>query len=284
MKSIRVRCLIILVASSLTACSSLFYGEYGSRTGVSGSLVDYLYPNGEIPTQSDSSTPRLNLPLRVGLAFVPTNSFSGQPLSEATKSDLLGKVKTAFQSRDYIEHIEVIPDTYLRSSSGFQGMQQVARLYGVDVMALVSYDQVTATDDTKASLLYWTIVGAYIIEGTENQVQTFIDTAVFDVSTKQLLFRAPGTDKRESRSTLIESNEDLRNSRTLGFVGAMDDMTVNLTSELERFEMTIVENPSVAEVTWEKGKGGGGAIGLFWLGLLSIVFFRRRQVWYSATL
>lgn len=62
-------------------------------------------------------------------------------------------------------------------------MAQVARLYGVDVMALVSYDQVIHTDDTKASLLYWTIIGAYIIKGSQFDTATFVDTAVFDINT-----------------------------------------------------------------------------------------------------
>ncbi len=154
-------------------------------------------------------------------------------------------------------------------------MQQVARLYGVDVMALVSYDQVAATDDTRASLLYWTIVGAYFIKGTENEVQTFVDTAVFDVSSRKLLFRAPGIDKRESRSTLVESTENLRKSRELGFAGAMATMTTNLTSELDNFEKKLEDNQTLAQVAWQDGRGGGGAITLFWLVLIAVRLTRR---------
>lgn len=282
MKSIRSQCVIILLAMSLTACSGMWHGQYGSRSGVSSSLVDYLYPKGEVPPELDATVPRLNLPLRVGLAFVPTTGYSGQWFSEATKTELLAQVRLAFNDRQYIEHIEIIPDTYLRSSGGFDGMQQVARLYGVDVMALVSYDQVAATDETQASLLYWTIVGAYVIEGTQNEVQTFVDTAVFDVSSRQLLFRAPGTDKRESTTTLVESDEDLRKSRELGFAGAMANMTTNLTTELERFEEELENNSAVAEVAWEDGQGGGGAVGLFWLAFVTVCLARHRQRSYVA--
>ncbi len=268
--------LVIGLSIALAGCSALWQGPLEPRSGVSSSLVDYLYPKGEVPAEFEARIPRLSLPLRVGLAFVPSTAGDTPGLSEATKSELLDRVRSAFESREYIEHIEIIPDSYLRSSSGFDGMQQVARLYGVDVMALVSYDQVAATDDTQASLLYWTIVGAYVIKGTENEVQTFVDTAVFDVSSRKLLFRAPGTNKRESKSTFVESRENLRKTRELGFASAMDAMTTNLTSELDSFETKLENDPSVAQATWSDGRGGSGATDLVWLFLLAACLTRRR--------
>ncbi|UCG73712.1 MAG: rhombotarget lipoprotein [Chromatiales bacterium] len=241
-------------------CSWMFGnpGQAETRQGVSSSLVDYLYPKGEKPAELEPGTPRLELPLRVGIAFVPAASASSQVLSEATKTELLNEVRSAFIDREYIQHIEVIPETYLSANSGLSGMQQVARLYGVDVMALVSYDQVVATDDTQASILYWTIVGAYFIPATENEVQTFVDTAVFDVRTGTLLFRAPGTDKRQSQTTAVQSMEQMREDRTGGFAAAMGDMTSNLSTELTRFEDRLEEEPQLADVQWQEGSRGGG--------------------------
>ena len=278
MALIRSRCLFIVLSALLAGCSALWHGQPGSRSGISSSLVDYLYPKGEVPPDFEAQIPRLNLPLRVGLAFVPTTGGATPGLSEATKSELLDRVRLAFEGREYIQHIEVIPDTYLRSSKGFNGMQQVARLFGVDVMALVSYDQVAATDDTRASLLYWTIVGAYVIKGTENEVQTFVDTAVFDVASRKLLFRAPGIDKLESKSTFVESPENLRKSRELSFAGAMTTMTTNLSSELDEFEKKLEDDPTLAQVAWEDGRGGGGATSLIWLVLIAVRLTRRRTL------
>jgi len=270
---------VIIIGLSVLAggCSAMWVGHPATRSGVSSSLVDYLYPKGEVPPEFESRIPHLDLPLRVGLAFVPTTGVATPGLSEATKSGLLARVRQAFEGRDYIEHIEVIPDTYLRSSKGFEGMQQVARLYGVDVMALVSYDQVVATDDTRASLLYWTIVGAYVIKATENEVQTFVDTAVFDVASRKLLFRAPGIDRRESKATLVESMEDLRKSREAGFAAAMEAMTGNLLVELDQFEKKLEDNPALAEVAWKDGRGGGGTVDPLWLLPLLVCLARRRR-------
>ncbi len=252
----------------VSACTWLWQESgYQQREGVSSSLVDYLYPKGEVPPERETTIPRLELPLRVGIAFVPADSQYSGTLSEATKNDLLNQVKGRFVDLDYVEHIEVIPETYLRSSKGFEGLQQVARLYGVDVMALVSYDQVAATADTKASILYWTIVGAYVIEATANEVQTFVDTAVFDIATQKLLFRAPGINRREFRSTAVENPEKLREQRTEGFTAAMADMTNNLATELDRFEERLEQEPTLAQVEWSEDADGGGAAA-DWLALL----------------
>lgn len=251
-----------LVMLLIAGCSSLWnFGD--SRSGVSSSLVDYLYPAGEVPPDTQDTIPYLKLPLRVGIAFVPGQSGRGA-ISEATKMQLLETVKAQFTDRDYIEHIEVIPDTYLGSSKGINGMQQVARLYGVDVMALVSYDQVAVSEDNPSSFLYWTIVGSYVIKATSNEVQTFVDTAVLDVSTARLLFRAPGLNKTSDRSTLIESGEIVRKAKDASFSAAMDAMTQNLTIELDQFQERVQEDPQVARTEWKSGSGGG-ALGFWFL-------------------
>ncbi|QOJ32912.1 MAG: rhombotarget lipoprotein [Gammaproteobacteria bacterium] len=271
MNALRAIITIALGTALATGCSALF-DEHGSgmRTGVSSSLVDYLYPKGDIPPPQDQQIPHLVLPLRVGLAFVPGNSAPGNAPTEALKNQLLEQARKQFLDRKYIASIEVIPETYLRSTTGFEGMQQVARLYGADVMALVSYDQVTTTTDNKLALTYWTIVGAYVIKGTENQTQTFVDTAVFDVASRKLLFRAPGVDAREESSTAVEASQVVRDSRAASFTSAMSNMTTNLAAELDRFQQRLKDEPQLAEVEWKGGsKGGGGALGLPGLAILA---------------
>lgn len=250
----------VAFAIFLSGCSTIWDWGSARRQGTSSSLVDYLYPDGSLPPEVDESVPHLQLPLRVGIAFVPGQPSYGT-ISEATKMRLLENVKAEFIDRDYISHIEVIPDTYLRSSTGIAGMQQVARLYAADVMALVSYDQVAVSEENAAGILYWTIVGSYLIKATSNEVQTFVDTAVFDVPTGRLLFRAPGADVMSDRSTLVEAGEVVRKTRDASFAAAMEQMTVNLTGELDKFRERVQEDPSVAQAEWTTGHSGGGALG-----------------------
>ena len=267
---------LILGTALLAACS--FWGSAG-RQGVSSSLVDYLYPQGEIPPSPEGQVPNLKLPLTVGLAFVPAQSAGGQVLTETQRIKLLNDVKAAFAGRDYIREITVIPDAYMRSGRGFGALEQTARLYGLDVMALVSYDQVTHTAERTSSLLYWTIVGAYLVKGNKNDVSTFVDTAVFDVPTRKLLFRAPGLNEFKSSSTLVDLERDVRMAQQQGFERAMADMTVNLDNELATFKERIRTDGSV-NVTRASSDGGSGTTDPALLAMLTVALLlaaRRRR-------
>lgn len=265
---------LLLALTALSGCAAL-NDAAGRRQGASSSLVDYLYPNGERPPARDDTVPTLTLPLRVGIAFVPSRDASTPGLSELHKNELLGKVKAAFADRPFIRDIQIVPDAYLRSRRGFQTVDQVARLYGFDVIALVSYDQVVHTEDTKAALLYWTIVGAYLIPGSKNDVQTFVDAAIFDVKTRKLLLRAPGIDRIESTSTLVNVPEERRKARERSFDLALADMTRNLDHEIDAFRERIRSDRSVniARVANAAGTpaGGGGAIAFMPLVVLATI-------------
>ena len=249
----------IFLLPLISGCASFWYGPGYEKTreGASSSLVDYLYPEGEVPPMVDEQLPYLNLPIRVGIAFVP--SPRSEDISAAEKQELLERVADAFRDRDYVQSIEAIPDTYMQSAKGVRGMKQVATLYDADVMALVSYDQISFSGERDSALLYWTIVGTLMIKGNTNEVQTMIDTAVFDVSTTKLLFRAPGTHNEQRNSTLMEKKRELRKLRSTGFVAATDDMIGNLDTELETFRKDI-ESGQRAQVAWRPGSGGGGSV------------------------
>ena len=268
-----------VLASCLLAsgCTALWQAMTGNpaRTGTSSSLVDYLYPKGDAP-KVDTTVPHLALPVRVGIAFVPPSQRSAADLSEAMQTQLLQKTRAAFVERDFIASIDVIPQSYLQSSRGFAGIDQLARLYGIDVIALVSFDQVAVADDTKASLLYWTIVGAYFIKGSRGDVQTFVDTAVFDVKTHRLLFRAPGTNTLTKSSTLVDSPAELRAQRAESFEKAMADMTANLVKELDAFKVRV-QQEHVVTVSQRDNAGGGAADAVVALLALTLMWSARRR-------
>jgi len=271
----------LMAVAALTSSCAHFWTGPQTRQGVSSSLVDFLYPEGEIPPRFDSHVPRLHLPLQVGLAFVPANRPRMEALSEAHKAQLLEKVKSAFSGPAYIRSIQIIPDAYLRRSRGFETLDQVARMYGLDIVALVSYDQIAHKETTKASIFYWTIAGAYFIKGNRNEVQTFVDTAIFDVRSRKLLFRAPGTDTIQETTTLVNSREHLRKTREESFSAAMADMTANLETELHRFKDRIKADQSVT-IAHRKGYGGGGSLDAGAIGLLLVLAAAGRRQRCSA--
>jgi rhombotail lipoprotein len=270
----------VLVCCLLAGCTGYWQSVVGEapRQGVSSSLVDYLYPDGGEPPAFDPTVPTLEVPLRVGVAFVP--SYSGSDVvSEAFKARLLEQVRTRFAAEDYIGDLVVVPETYLSGRRGFSGLDQISRLYGLDVIALISYDQVALAEDKTSSILYWTIVGAYFIEGSKNDVSTFVDTAVFDVKTRKLLLRAPGVNELSRSSTLVRNPERLREAQQASFEAAMSDMTGNLADELKRFEARIKEDKSVLISDARRGSSGGGSVPAWLVGaaLAAFVLARRRR-------
>lgn len=266
---------IATLALALTACASL---RPERSAGVSASLVDFLYPKGEAPEQVTDARPHLQVPLTVGLAFVPANGGACHRCaapSAALQSELLERVKQRFADRNYIREIKVIPEAYLRQGKGFTTLEQLSRLYGFDVIALVSYDQVALGNERTSSLLYWTIVGAYVIKGSHNDVHTFVDTAVLDVKTRKLLLRAPGIDVRGFNATMVESGREVAVQSGEAMRAATDQMIANLDAELATFRERIKADNSVIVTRRpptdgdSRGGGGGGALG--WLALAGLL-------------
>jgi rhombotail lipoprotein len=242
---------------------------FGNHPGTrqAGSVVDYLYPDAKEPPKMEATVTRLRLPVRVGIAFAPGGG-NGAGLPEAAKTQLLERVKASFGQYDYIGSIEVIPSAYLRPHGGFGNLDQVARMFNVDVIALVSYDQIRFNDTNRLAVLYWTVVGAYLIKGDQYDVQTMVDAAVFDVRSRKLLFRAPGTSQVKGSSTLAGYSKEIRGAQSDGYVQAVDQMIPQLQAQLAGFKERAKSDPGI-QVERRNGERGAGRFG--WVAALLAV-------------
>jgi rhombotail lipoprotein len=263
----------IKVIASVVLSTALLLGCASQQIRTQSSVVDYLYPDG-VETAVQPSTPRLNIPIRVGIAFVPERaarshsnrrfyaSISGGSLTEADKSRLLERIADNFRKHAFVSDIEVIPSPYLSPSGSFGNLEQIRTMYGIDVIALVSYDQVQFTDDGMLSLTYWTIVGAYVVAGQKNDTNTMLDTAVYHIQSRKMLFRAPGISQVKGRATPVNLSEELRADSIESFEQATDEMITNLDAELTEFKKRLKSRPEQAEVVYRDGYSGGGALSL----------------------
>jgi len=244
------------------------------------SAVDYLYPGKDNPNEQ-VSVPVMALPIKVGIAFVPDSNsqrqrsfwpemFRGaasQPnplvLTEKQKVELMQKVAEHFRSYPFIGSIEIIPSAYLTPGGSFANLDQIRTMYGIDAVALVSYDQVQFTDEGATSFLYWTLVGAYLVPGEKNTTQTMIDAVVFDIKSRKMLFRAPGTSQIKGKATPVNLAEELRSDSGKGFEVAADDMVQNLDLQLNLFREKVKQSPEEYRVVHRPGYTGGADLG--WL-------------------
>jgi len=247
----------------------------------SSSLVAFLYPQGSAPPR-DNTIPELRVPLRVGLGFLPSDNpyASGDGPTAAEKERLLEHIREHFARRKFVGEIIEIPDYYFAHGKGFSGLQSIQRLYDIDILALVSYDQMTASDNLKyRSLAYLTIVGAFVVNGSEHEVTTLVDLAVVDPKTRSLILRAGGTDTHHGVSTAIDAAKSTRASSDLSFQAATDAMIEHLDTELTAFEAKVRAGTAPVALVNRDGtpRGGGGASDLFGLLLLALLVLRRAE-------
>lgn len=276
MKNLSKVCSLLVVVLIFAGCTS-------QQVGAKSSVVDYLYPKETVKVEP--SIPLLKLPIKMGIAFVPEQSTRGHGsnfwagnvdltsgLTEAKKMQILTKVSSYFKKYPFVGEIQEIPSTYLTPGGSFANLEQIKTMYGVDVIALVSYDQVQFTDAGLLSVSYWTIVGAYIISGEKNDTNTLMDTVVYDIASKKMLFRAPGTSVVKGSSTPVNLSEELRADSLKGFDLATKAMIENLDVQLASFREKAKQNPEQIKIEKPQSySGGGGAFDLIALSGLALI-------------
>lgn len=266
--------IVVVFFFMITGC--VFHGRVGGHQQ-STSVVQFLYPGAGQPYVMPQ-IPTLRLPLRVGIAFVPSgpsHGYGGQMFSEARKMELMRSVAAQFRSLPFVQSIELVPTTYLRPEGGFENLDQLRAVMGVDVIALIAYDQRQATNDNEWSFAYWTIVGAYVVPATKNETHTLMEAVVYDIGSRSLLFRAPGVSAVHSHTTLVGSPEELQRASAEGLTEAAADLTKNLATELELFKVRAKEEPDSVQIEHKPGYTGAGSIeAWFGVGLLTVLFGR----------
>ncbi len=254
-----IACLVSLpIIAWMSGCSV----STGSTKHVTNT-VDYLYPNTKDPIATPG-IPVLALPLHVGIAFVPgegggnygrgLRGFNERApaavfvLSEQKKIALMQEVADHFKKYPFVREIELIPSAELTLGGSFTQLDRIRAVHGVDVIALVSYDQVQFTDEGLLSLTYWTVVGAYVVSGEKNDTDTMLDAAVYDIKSRKMLFRAPGTSHVKGSATPANLSEQLRADSDQGFTESAKSMITNLDERLARFREKVKESPTEYKV------------------------------------
>lgn len=250
------------LALGLTGCVG-FWGQ--RRHHEASSVVQFLYPD-QMPFVQPQ-IPTLRLPLRVGVAFVPAGLPGGRGFSpidagftEQHKTELMRQVAGQFKTLPFVQSIELIPATYLRPGGGFDNLDQLRAMLGIDVIALIAYDQAQTSTDTEASIAYWTIVGAYVVPAQSQATHTLMEAVVYDIPSRSLLFRAPGTSTVKGHATLLRNSSELRKDSARSFGEAAAQMTTNLAQELELFKVRAREEPHTVKIEHRPGYTGGGSL------------------------
>ena len=211
-------------------------GHYTTQR--TSNILTYLYPGETRPVEiSNTAPPDILFPLKIGIAFVPeSRTTTGgrdikiEPLTEKHKMEMMHELSAALRQYSYTAGVEEIPSTYLKVGGSFVNLDQIRTMTGVDVIGLVSYDQIQFTDRGLVSLLYWTGVGWYFVPGEKNNTNTMMDAALYHVSTRKPLLRATGQGGVYRYSTPMNQSQNLREDSEHGFKEALHMLAENLRS------------------------------------------------------
>ena len=226
----------------LPACASL---ESKTKQRQVGSLLSYLYPGKELPAAPAETVAVLNVPFRIGVAFVPDNAPPEFRLAEAERLRLAGQVRDAFAPYPFVRGIETVPSSYLEAGGGFENLNRIAALLRLDAIALISFDQAQFAGANGWSFLYWTGIGAYVVEGDRYDILTAVETAVFDVKSQRMLLHASGTSKQKGEATWVGFAERSRAARAASFETALQQMIGNLHLAVADFRDRAPRDPNI---------------------------------------
>lgn len=233
--------LLLLVFGTLAGCASM---EGSTRQRQVASMLGFLFPGKDTPVVA-TEVAVIKVPFRIGVAFVPDSGSAAFRLAETERLRLAGRVRDAFTNYPFVQGIEAVPSLYLEPGGGFDNLDRVAQLLRLDVIALISYDQVQFSGANKLSFLYWTGIGAYLVEGDQYDVMTAVETAVFDIKSRRLLMRAAGTSTVKGEATWVGFAERSRAARTESFEKSVAQMIEQLAREVQGFRERAPKDPNI---------------------------------------
>ncbi|HEX9009977.1 MAG TPA: rhombotarget lipoprotein [Holophagaceae bacterium] len=215
------------------------------------SLASYLGAKPAPAAAPAPGTAEVELPFRLGIAFVPADPTQSRgdfaptnqlgPLGPGQEPELHAKVAASFAQKAWARDLKTIPSLYLAKGGGWEDLDKVARSFQVDVIALVSVDQVQFSNPKWYAWTYWTLVGAYMVKGDKNDTTTVVDAAVYHVPSRTLLFRAGGVGTAKGTSTWSGREDAFRQQSRESLALAMTDLSASLDREAGAFRQAVAK-------------------------------------------
>jgi len=250
MKSNDVKNFVLLGAICLGIVPLSGCGHYTTQR--TSNVLTYLNPGEMQPMEvskdiAKTSLPNIPVPITLGIAFVPeSRTITGgrdikiEPLTEKVKMEMMQELTAQLRQYSIFARIEEIPSTYLKIGGGFANLDQIHTMTGVDVIGLVSYDQIQFTDRGLVSLMYWTGIGWYFVPGEKNDTNTMMDAALYHIPTRKPLLRATGQSGVYHYSTPMNQSQNLRDDSEIGFKAAVHMLAATFKEQLDLLTPKLV--------------------------------------------
>ena len=236
--------LTLALAHVATGCA-LFMGpghDQTSKVAVTQSALRYLYPDDQLSGLSKAEVTRMTLPLRVGVGFIPgTNQ---DHVGALAREQALQPLLETVQAQQFVERAVALPYGALTPSGGFRQLDKIAFLHRLDAVLWVSYEQVAYTEDSPLSVLDLTLVGAFVVPGHHNDVQTRLTATAVHIPSRRYLFSADSSHQSEHTATLVHAPTQIRNAQEQGLLVASQSLEPALHDALHDFKSGLAEDAS----------------------------------------
>ena len=233
---------MLFVVVTVSGCGAMAMKEVRQNAN----LADYLYSGQQASdTTQQTAATELNLPLRCGIAFVPGYADPKFGVTEVDRLRWSTQIKSAFEKHPFVGNVVVIPTSYLKSGGGVENLRQLAALFNVDVVALLSYDQTQFSDSNSLSALYLaSAIAWFVVPGDQYNIHTVLEAAVVDARSGKLLFRVPATSIVEGSTNMVRFSASSREARSEGFDKAFKQMIPNVDTALQAFHRQAQTDPA----------------------------------------
>jgi len=226
-RSLVLLCLFPLVCLLFSGCV-----QYVSKTSFSAPINKILEPVQESTRIADKEP--LTLPASVAVLMVPSENFYGnvpsttlRKAADALKQQLLANPK-------YVKSVKVVTDNPTKDKIS---LDKIRAVYDADIAILLSYQQDQRSDQSGwAGFLDLTILGMFVVPGVETKTYTIIDGNVIHIPSNAIIFRASGSDERETSSTSYGRQGKAMDESINSFLAATTDFGKSLTKALDKFD------------------------------------------------
>jgi rhombotail lipoprotein len=123
-------------------------------------------------------------------------------------------VRKTFEGRDWVQQIVDIPSTYLTPHGGFDNLDQIARMYGVDDRA--GFGRSDSVRANQNQLAYLSIVGPYLLPLEKNENAYAGSTSRFPRADAHVPPACTGLKHRQGHTTTVDEPKTLRSGAANG--------------------------------------------------------------------
>ncbi len=179
---------------------------------------------------SQAPSPRIKIPFRLGVYFRPSGYMHRRFEWTDEDRELLASWGEQLRQSGVLADFTFVTNSSIKGN-GLREVSAAARRYGADALLVV--DGAAAVDrynNYKAALLYWTILGAYVADGTHSNALVLAQGSLWDAKEERQLAeeRAEGSARQVGPAAFVDDVATITDAKKQALSRLLDQLTARL--------------------------------------------------------